>query len=175
MNMPELETDRVPGKPAGTGAKRENHDELLEIMRRVLKENPGIRQSGAVRIWLENLHNHDDYNANLGEAAESYAGSNIYRRLIQPAAPSIDEKSEREDRLKKAKEILASNIILWRWKLPTVGKLLPDCSFGELNDAAPVVGKFIAKLSACGAPGTLVRDVFRNEKSLQEFWTASQE
>jgi hypothetical protein len=162
------------GTGAGTGAARENHDELLELMRKILRDNPKIRQPGAVRLWLEALHNHEDYDLDLRETAERYAGNNIFRRLAKPAPedakPSRDTSLDRE----KIKEAIAASIVLWRWKMPTTGKFLADSTFAEVAEAAPLSGKFLAKLSTLGAPGTMVREVFKNEKALQEFWKSAQ-
>jgi hypothetical protein len=157
------------------GSKRENRDELLEIMRKIIKSNPDIRQSGAIRLWLEELHAHENYDIELREQAERYAGNNIYRRLanipidINAKPPKTDQEKE-----KTIRELITANIVLWRWKLPTTGKCLADSTFAEVAEAAPLTGKFLAKLSSIGAPGTLVREVFKNEKALQEFWKSAQ-
>lgn len=164
-------TATAAAAPVSPGASKENRDELLEIMRKILSENPNIRQSGAIRLWIEALHDHEDYELDLKEQAERYAGNNIFKRLAKPIDISPRVKEEKE---KAIREIIASNIVLWRWKLPTTGKTIADSTFGEILNAAPLTGKFLAKLGVVGAPGTLVREVFKNEKALQEFWNSAQ-
>lgn len=159
--------------PGVTSAKHESRDELLVIMRKVLKDNPGIRQSGAVRLAIEALHEHEDYEPDLRDAAERYAMNNIWRRLGRPN-DSDGSKPPREPREPIIRELILANIVLWRWKLPTTGKTISESTFGELAEAAPIVGRFFAKLATVGAPGTLVREVFKNEKALQEFWRSAQ-
>lgn len=151
-----------------TGAKRENHDELLDLMRTVISKHPGISQSEAVNLWLTEIRKEKT----LREAAERYAGYNIFRRLVARTINTAEISAARD----QVKSIIVSNIMLWNWKVPgTNGKKLADCTFGEIRDAAPLAGKFLAKLSSCGSPETLVRDVFKNDKALQDFWLKSQE
>jgi hypothetical protein len=152
-----------------TSAKYANRDELLVMLRRVIAENPGVSQADAVRLWGEALRDHEDYDAKLREEIETYVANAMWRRCTTPAG---DEDRSTEA---KAKEIIASEILLWTWKLPTTGKPLCECTFEEIAAAAPVTGRFLARLSTQGAPGTKVKEVFRDKDALQAFWRSAQE
>lgn len=149
------------------GATKENHDRLRELMR----EATMLPQAEAVRqVFLQIVDDPD-----LLEQAACYALSNIYVNCVREltrrrATPGPDMRVEEV----KIREIVAASIRLWNWKIPSIGKRLPDCTFSEIADAAPLAGRFLARLSTQGAPGTLVREVFKTERDLQDFWRIAQ-
>jgi len=156
------------------GAKRKGDTELLAIMRQVVANNPNETDPAKiVYLFIDEL---DDIQT---LDALEYAGYNIFRRVWRDkpaAAPQPDEQKRPTsvEIQKRAKEIIESGIILWHMQVPSAGKPLNECTFGELADAAPLTGRFLARLSRVGAPGTLVREVFKDEEHLQDFWTTCQ-
>ncbi len=157
------------------GAKRKNDTELLRLMRQVMLDNPNeTDRARIVRLWMDEL---DDV---LMQDAIEYAGYNIARRVFieKPVLPT--EKKQKEPPVdytviqKRAKEIIEAGIILWTMQVPSIGKPLNECTFGELETAAPLTGKFLSRLARVGAPGALVHEVFRDEEHLQDFWITCQ-
>ncbi len=159
------------------GAKRKGDTELLKIMRQVVADNHDETDPAKlVYLFINAL---DDIQT---RDALEYAGYNIFRRVWRdkPAAPistlKIDApKAPTSVEIKKrAKEIIEAGIVLWTMQVPGIGKPLSECTFGELETAAPLTGKFLARLAREGAPGTLVREVFKDEEHLQDFWITCQ-
>ena len=159
------------------GAKRKGDTELLAIMRQVVANNPNETDPAKiVYLFVSEL---DDIQT---RDALEYAGYNIFRRVWRdkPVAAAVTVKPDEPKRptsveiQKRAKEIIESGIVLWHMQVPGVGKPLNECTFGELADAAPLTGRFLARLARQGAPGTLVREVFKDEEHLQDFWTTCQ-
>lgn len=165
MIEPRLDLGTRPSKVTST-------DELLTIMRDVVAANPDSSHTEAVKLWLDRVQDHEDYDTLLLPAIERYAGNALWRRCVVRKDHPEGEPDRRETKA-KAKEIIASEIVLWTWKLPTTGKALCEATFQEVAEAAPLAGRFLSKLSTMGAPGSLVREVF-NKQELQEFWAKAQ-
>jgi len=162
------------------GAKRKNDTDLLRIMRKVVMANLSVTSPARlVHLWIAEL---DD---TLRDDAVEYAGFNIIRRVQIERTQSVQQKeNKKEEKVlkqqaalvlqQKAKEIIKADIILWTMQIPGIGKPLNECTFGELETAAPLTGKFLARLAREGAPGTFIRDVFKDEEHLQDFWATCQ-
>jgi hypothetical protein len=97
----------------------------------------------------------------------------MFRRCIPQVHSYLDRSDGSRQTKDKAKSIIAAEIELWTWKLPTTGKALSECTFQEIAEAAPLSGRFLSKLATQGAPGSLVREVF-TKAELQGFWSGAQ-
>jgi|KBSMisStandDraft_5_1062788.scaffolds.fasta_scaffold00074_57 hypothetical protein len=156
-------------------SKRASTDPLLEIMRRIIAEHAGVSRSDAVQLFRERVSGDGDFNE-LVDACIGYAAEALWDRCTPRPRyqPSEDERREVERVRGLAKDIIEAKIVLWTMKLPTNGKPLCDCSFGEIDAAAPLNNRFLSRLAVQGASGSLVREVFKDKQALQEFWAACQ-
>lgn len=155
-----------------TAAKRASTDDLLSLSRQLIKENPAATDDEIDQLYIAALEDDDG----LARQSHYYTAVN-HRRRCQERGPKRDRVADEEEhqRLKAAaREIITAKFILWTWKLPTNGKPVCDCTFGEIGEAAPLIGRFLAKLAAQGAPGALVREVFTDKAALQKFWEQAQ-
>lgn len=153
-------------------AKREDCPYLLSIVRQVIADDPDIGPTEALKAALDIVNRSEDKELLMLEGLR-YTLNNLYRRC-QPKEDAQGRRNRTARGEKAAREIIESSIKLWTWRIPVIGKALPDCTFGELAEAAPVTNKFLAKLATQGAPGTLVREIFKSEKQLQIVWTSFQ-
>lgn len=153
--------------------KVSSRDTLLWLMRGIVADSVGngqITRQDAVARWRERVAEHPDHELLLEQMEEHY-GLLLFQRCTVPAE-KVDPDKSQEVR-KRVRETIASQIVLSTWVVPIIGKPLADCTFAEVADAAPVAGRFLAKLAAEGAPGTLIKEVF-NEDALQAFWMLAQ-
>lgn len=152
-------------------AKYTNTDELLALMRRVVRDLEGQPRSAQIKAWLDLIHESDDYESEHLPTIERYVANAYWRRCV-----ALDDESTRPaaETKAKAKEIIEAGIVLWTWRVPTINKPLSDCTFQEVGEAAPLAGRFLRKLAEQGAPGTLVKEVFRTKRELQDFWKRAQ-
>jgi hypothetical protein len=154
--------------------KVSSRDTLLWLMRGIVADSVGngtVTRQDAVARWRERVAEHPDHDLLLEQMEEHY-GLLLFQRCTVPAENRDPDKSQEMRR--RVRETIASQIMLSTWVVPGIGKSLPDCTFAEIAEAAPVAGRFLAKLSAEGAPGTLVREVFPDEDALQAFWAQAQ-
>lgn len=153
--------------------KVSSRDTLLWLMRGIVADSVGngqITRQDAVARWRERVSEHPDHEL-LIEQMEEHYGLLLFQRCTVP----VERDPERSQEVRKrVRETIASQIALSTWVLPGIGKPLADCTFAEVAEAAPVAGRFLAKLATEGAPGTLVKEVFPNEEALQEFWAQAQ-
>lgn len=150
--------------------KVSSRDTLLWLMRGIVADSVGngqITRQDAVTRWKERVAEHPDHDL-LIEQMEEHYGLLLFQRCTVPAETRDTDKPQ--ETRKRIRETIVAQITLSTWVLPVVGKPLADCTFAEVADAAPVAGKFLAKLASEGAPGTLIREVFPNEEALQQFW-----
>jgi hypothetical protein len=154
-----------------TPAKISSKDPLLVLMRAVFKRlGPDVTREQAVDAWRADLADHPDYEQLIDEI-ETYAANLLFNRCVSTSDAIQKRQALRAiDRTKKMREAIVSEVALATWVVPTVGKPLLDCTFAELAEAAPSVGRFLLRLSTQGAPGACVRDVFPDEDALQAFW-----
>lgn len=165
METIELRLDE--GKAA---AKVATADVLVLLMREIVgASGPNPDRRECVQRWREALADRDDYTGLL-DHLEEHEGTLIFNRCVAPN----DDKPARERIRARLREVIAADIILSAWIIPVAGKPLSDCTFGELAEAAPIAGRFLAKLAAQGAPGTPVKEVFPTEQALQDFWDQQQ-
>lgn len=154
-------------------SKRASTDQLLAIMRQIKAEHPDISRSEAMKLYRQRVR--DD--ADLVDANIDYTGEALWDRCTPHSRyePPSDDDRQAAERIKEAaKEIIMVKVVLWTWKLPTNGKPLCDCTFGEIAEAAPFLGRFLSRLAMQGAPGSLVREVFADKQALQDFWAQHQ-
>jgi hypothetical protein len=156
------------------GAKFSNRDDLLTLMRTIVAE--GRSREEAIGLCYKKILE----NEVLTSDAVRYTCANLYERCVvrrntaQNQQKQIETKAIITEGRIKAREVIESSIRLWTWKVPGTGKILSECTFGELPDVAPLIGRFLSKLSQQGAPGTLIKEVFTSEEDLQSFWRSSQ-
>lgn len=154
--------------------KVSSRDTLLWLMRGIVADSVGngqITRQDAVARWRERVAEHPDHEL-LIEQMEEHYGLLLFQRCTVPAERSDADKAH--DVRKRVRETVASQIMLSTWVVPVIGKPLADCTFSEIAEAAPIAGKFLGKLAAEGAPGTLVKEVFPTEEALQGFWAQAQ-
>lgn len=162
----ELDLGKAPVKVS-------SRDTLLWLMRGIVADavgNGDISRQDVVSQWRARIEEHPDREI-LIEQIEEHYGLLLFQRCTVPAEKGRDKPEELR---KRVRETIASQIVLSTWVLPIVGKPLAECTFAEVAEAAPVAGRFLVKLAAEGAPGTLVKDVFPDEAALQEFWSLAQ-
>lgn len=148
-----------------------SRDTLLWLMRSIVADSAGeITRQEAVERWRERLADHPDYELLIDQIEEHY-GLLLFQRCAVPTDATVAKSQEIR---KRVRETIASQIALSTWVLPVVGKPLIECTFSEVAEAAPIAGRFLAKLAAEGAPGTLVKEVFPSEEALQEYWEKAQ-
>jgi hypothetical protein len=143
-------------------------------MRGIVADSVGngqITRQDAVAQWKSRVEAHPDHEL-LMEQIEEHYGLLLFQRCTVPVENADAEKSQATRR--RIRETITSQIVLSTWVLPVVGKPLGDCTFAEVAEAAPIAGKFLAKLAEEGAPGTPVKEVFPNEEALQAFWRHAQ-
>lgn len=155
------------------GAKFSSKDDLLQLMRSFVSEGAS-REEAIGKCYSAIMR--DEI---LTSDAVRYTCANLYERCIirqRTQTPAIREANIKleADTKAKTKETIEAKIKLWTWKVPTVGKPLSECTFGELPETAPIIGRFLTKLAQQGAPGTLIKEVFTSEEDLQSFWRSSQ-
>lgn len=159
------------------GAKRKGDTDLLKIMRQVVLDNsPDTEPAKLVYLFIGEL---DDVNT---RDALEYAAYNILRRVL--VRETLDRKQDRPSApppstpidliRERARKIMEANIALWTMRIPSAGKPLNECTFGELATVAPLTGQFLARLARKGEPNQLVREVFKDENQLQDFWRSCQ-
>lgn len=154
-----------------TSAKRQNQDVLMNMMRKIIASNPGISRERANRLCYQEMLDHEDHD-DLIKHAVFYCLDNMYQRCTvqtsrKKAADEYD--TDTKDRIFTSL-VIASMEMWWNFKMPTTGKLLCDSTFLEVKEAAVICGKLMSRLAQHGAPGTLVREVFKTQEELQEFF-----
>lgn len=153
-------------------SKRASTDQLLTIMRQIKAEHPDISRGEALKLYRQAVRDDDD----LVDANIDYTGEALWVRCTLRREPPAEAEQQEAERVKGiAKEIITAKVVLWTWKLPTNGKPLCDCTFAEIAEAAPLVGRFLSRLAMQGAPGSLVREFFADKRALQEFWAQVQQ
>jgi hypothetical protein len=155
-----------------TPSKRSNKDPLITIMRDLLDEHAGASQETLVRLWIEAVHDHADYESELAREIDLYVANLVFLRCTAPAGPGRGNSTGSFER--RVRDIVASQIMLATWVIPMVGKKLIDCTFAEVAEAAPTTGRFLIALAKQGAPGQKVKEVFPTEDALQSFWRKMQ-
>lgn len=149
----------------------ESTDRLVRVMRRIVADNEGIDRADAIKEFLAEVRADDD----LHDESDRYTAVALWNRCRPRDETAKDEREQAlEENVRRVKETIAAEIILWTWRLPTNNKPLRDCTFAEVGEAAPLAGQFLAKLATQGAPGSLVREVFRTKEELQGFWAEAQ-
>lgn len=151
-------------------AKRSNRDPLLSLMRAIVAERRITREK-AVDRWREALADHPDYETFLDQIEEHYALL-LFDRCVSRGEGTEGTISREFKR--SVRDAVSSGIVLSTWIVPVIGKALAECTFGEVAEVAPIVGGFMVRLAAEGAPGTIVKEVFKTEDELQEFWVSQQ-
>jgi len=149
-----------------TSAKYASTDLLIQKMRQILREHD-LTRSEAISAFIEAVRAEDD----LLQDALIYVGNLMWSRCAERDRNKNEEKNSRAE--KAAENIIRSKIVLWTTRLPQTGKRLPESTFAEVEEAAPLLGRFYARLALRGKPGQLVSEIF-DRKSLQEFWNEAQ-
>jgi hypothetical protein len=138
-------------------------------MRQVKAEHPNWDRYDQVTEWFKRVSDHVDYEDSLFPRIWRGWGDLLNDRCTTREVRDSNKDSDREESerlVRKAKAMI--QVRMWDWILPTVGKPLKDCTFGDCEDAARPLGGFLAKLALQGAPGAHIKDVFTPD-TLQKF------
>lgn len=155
-----------------TAAKRQNQDVLMKIMRTTIKENSELNNKAElITIACETVLDHRESEQLLHDALR-YCMTNMYQRCAMQSEKKKAQKENEEHTQEHIYNTIANDsmIMWWNFTVPTTGKKLPDSTFQEVKEAAHFTGKSLSRLCQMGAPGTMVREVFKNQKMLQEFF-----
>jgi hypothetical protein len=118
------------------------HSDIYDLMRDLVKDNPGLNPPKLIRKWLDIVR--DD--PNMCESAIELAGRFVYNSVLAKK-PARDREKETERTRKRIASSMFSMV------MPN-GKTLGKCTFGELAKH----NKGFGRLAKLGKPHQIIED-----------------